>query len=372
MLSCRKLVSGLSVAVALIVPSLAAAPSVWQAPACRVVSGPPAVTFTRDEGRTLAPLARPLQGISYTTGLVALDVPNRLIALQDTTLLISNDAGCRFAPFARWNRTSLQPGQLVKGVGARAFAWTDGGSELLRIDGTQLTPLKSPALAVYGFAADSADRARVRLGDQAGALWESTDAGVNWSPLGVAPPVQSGLVYRVSFDPNNLDHAMVGSAVSGAFVTVDGGKTWTPSTGFADDGRANVFNLVVAPTDGQTVYAMGLNLAESDAGAPSEGRHIYVSRNGGFSFQPIVDRSADVVIINGPTMAVDPVDANALYFIFGTSFDNYGTDIYKVDGLTGAVSTTHNAYDRMTSFAFNPAEPKVIYLGLGVEDVSGI
>lgn len=357
---------------ALAVPALAGVPAAWQVPGCGVVTGTPAVTFTHDAGQTLTPLSRQLRGVSYTTGLVALDLPNRLLAIKDNELLISNDAGCRFVPLARWNRGTGQPGVLSKGVGDRAYAWADGGPDLLRVDGTQLVPLRSPAAAVYGLAADAAERARVRLGDQSGQLWESIDAGLTWQPIGVNAPVESGLVYRIAFDPNDLDHAVVGSAVSGAFVTTDGGQSWTAAAGFSDDGRANVFNLVIAPSDGQTVYAMGLNLAESDAGVPSGGRHIYISRNGGTSFQPIVDRSADIVITNGPPMAVDPLDANRLYFIFGTSFDNYGTDIYRVDGLTGIVSRTHNAYHRMIGIAFNPADPSLIYFGLGVENIGGI
>src|SRR4051812_18994903 len=52
----------------------------WTAPACKTVTGTAAVTFTLDEGKSLAPTKDQLGGIAYTFGLVALDTPNTLVA----------------------------------------------------------------------------------------------------------------------------------------------------------------------------------------------------------------------------------------------------------------------------------------------------
>src|SRR4051794_15212632 len=65
-------------------------------PPCAIVEGTPGVTFTRDEGATLAPIAQPLHGVAYTYGLAVLDVPHTLLAFHRDTLSISNDDGCHW------------------------------------------------------------------------------------------------------------------------------------------------------------------------------------------------------------------------------------------------------------------------------------
>jgi hypothetical protein len=63
-------------------------------PPCSVVEGTPAVTFSRDGGRTFAAIAQKLEGIGYTNGLAALDA-GTLLSIHKQMLSISTDAGCR-------------------------------------------------------------------------------------------------------------------------------------------------------------------------------------------------------------------------------------------------------------------------------------
>jgi outer membrane protein assembly factor BamB len=67
---------------------------------------------------------------------------------------------------------------------------------------------------------------------------------------------------------------------------------------------------------------------------------------------------------NGPTMAAHPTDSGILYWDFGVSFGNYGTDLYKVDATTGQVTWTHNAYHGIGAIEFSPASSSLLYLGL--------
>ena len=334
----------------------------WAAPACESVAGTPAVTFTRDEGKTLAPTEGELHGVAYTYGLVALDTPNTLVAEHDGRILRSTDAGCTWTAIGTVDRAPLV---LTAAEGGRAYAWSDTGNSLYRIDAGGVTPLVSPVDSIVGLAADVADGAHVRLGDGLGVVWESTTAGDGrWTNIGTNP-VADPLVYRVAFDPNDLDHVLVGLATEGAFVSEDGGATWQQATGFSKGGtRANVFNLVVSPIDGRIVWAMGLDLAD-------DGRHIYRSKDGGRTFKRVLNQTRRVTLINGPIMAAHPTNPNVLYFVFGTYFQNYGTDIYRYDARKKRVTKTHNAYDDVSSIAFNPADPSVMYLGLTVEEVSG-
>ncbi len=342
----------------------------WDVPTCDVVSGTGAVTYTRDEGATLTPSQR-LLGTSYTRGLAVLDTPNVLLAVQNRTLLRSSDAGCRWTEVDTIQSPSDGfPLSLAAAPGGRAYGWAEGRNDLVRIDrnGRATEYLKSPVSAITGLAADPRDGDRVRLGADDGRVWESRDAGATWTQVGI-PPAKGAYAYRVAFDPNDPDHVIAGTMSTGAFVSADGGTSWTPSAGLSR-GSFNVFNVVVSPGDGQTVYAMGINLDEADQGAPSGGRHIYRSLDGGSSFQPVVDNSMDVHLVNGPTMAVNPADPDVLYFVYGTSFGDYGTDLYRFDGRTGLVTMTHNANDGVPAIAFNPADPGVIYLGLAHEQTA--
>jgi hypothetical protein len=339
----------------------------WQRPACQDIAGTGAITFTHDDGQTLAPTTEALRPVSYTMGLVALDTPNTLLAAVNNTILRSTDAGCS------WNtigtiRSDFPP-TLMAASGGRAYGWADNRSVLFRVDQSTITNLHSPVSAITGLGVDPGDPDHVRLGDGHGMIHDSMDAGRTWRKMGF-PPVtgEIALAYRAAFDPNNLDHLVVGSAVMGAFVSFNGGITWRSSRGFSrGSDRANVFNMIISPADSQIVWAMGLDLAEADVGLPSGGKHIYLSTDGGYNFIRVIDHSPDVTLVNGPVMAAHPTDSNILYFVFGTSFQNYGTDLFKYDAGTKSLTRTHNSYDDISAIEFSPADPLVIYLGLAEE-----
>jgi len=373
----RKLVlaSILSLATGSILAQDAARPGgLWQVPTCNAIAGANTVAITFDEGATLLTAGRPLRPTSYAYGLAVLpDVPNTMYLADGRSLQRSTTAGCRWTNVGTVASTSDGfPISLVAARGDRAFAWSENRNDLARIDGTTITYLGSPVDSIVGLGTDPVDTDRVRFGDGGGQLWESTDGGLRFSPIGTRIPGTSFLYYRAAFDPANLDHVVVGSVINGAYVTFDGGRNWAQATGLSSTGtgQVNVFSVVVSPADAMTVYAMGLDIAESDAGAPSQGRHIYMSRDGGLTFRPIVDRSNDVILPNGVPMAAHPRNADVVYFTYGSSFGGYGADLYRYDHATGQVTKTHNTYHGLPSIGFNPADPSVMYLGLALEAVN--
>lgn len=346
--------------------------SEWSRPTCGLIVGSAAVTYTTDEGATLTPTDERLQGVGYTQGLAALDMPNILVAVFNTTLLRSTDAGCSWTTQGTLQLRAANPLLTIEAApGGIAYAWSENGPDLVCIDAFGgLVYMKSPVESIVGLGVDRRDGAHLCVGGNDGSIWESTDVGGTWSAVGTSP-VSGGtnLVYRISFDGRNLNHAVVGTAVHGAFVTFDGGSSWQSAKGLSDSGAVNVFNAAISPADGRRVWAMGLDLSRADSGSADRGRHIYVSTDGGLTFQSRIDNSPAVTLTNGPLMAAHPTNRDVLYFVFGSSFQGYGTDLFRYDESSRALTKTHNAYDKISSIAFSPGDPKVLYLGLAVEEM---
>jgi hypothetical protein len=175
------------------------------------------------------------------------------------------------------------------------------------------------------------------------------------------------LVYFAAFDPADLDHVIVGMSTTGAWTTFDGGASWIQAAGLSKTGGPrNTFNGVFSPADPAEVFVMGIDLDEADAGAPSEGRHIYRSQDGGLTFAPVVDRGGDIVLINGPLLVAHPSTPGVLYFTYGSRFlYPAGTYLYRYDHATG--QTTWNFTTEtlgIRAIDFNPADTGVMYLGL--------
>lgn len=332
-------------------------PAEWAVPACDSVTGTSAVTFTKNEGGSLAPTPGQLTGIGYTWGLAALDTPNTLLAEHKGELLRSGDAGCTWSTIATLEGAPLK---LTAAPGGRAYAWSDNGAAFYRVDPDGAHPFATPAPNIVGVGVDPADGLHLRVGDATGTLHDSVDGGQTWTKHGAVAGSTSGLGYRFAFDPANLDHALFGQAVQGSTVTTDGGTTWTPSAGLGAKG-ANAFSLVVSPVDGNLVWAESLELGP-------DLRHIYRSTDGGVTFDPVVTEAPEITLINGTLLAPHPTNPDILYFVFGTGYADYGTDIYRYDQAQGTVTKTHNSYDEVSSIVASPADPAILYLGLTVEN----
>ncbi|WKU42724.1 dispase autolysis-inducing protein [Streptomyces sp. VNUA116] len=336
---------------------------VWPAPSCTRVTGDGGVTFTTDDGASLAPTTGTLRTTSYTHGLVALDTPGTLLATRNGELQRSTDAGCTWTRVGAVGSGSTR---LTAAPGGRAFAWEMSGRFLARTDGRTVTPLTSPTANIVGLGTDRARPDHVRVAGHDGRIYDSVDAGATWHAVGTAAFGGGASVYSVSFDPSDIDHAVAGAMVRGGEVTTDGGVTWRPSTGLSA-GSANLFSTVISPASSSVVYGLGIDLAEAVPGSGNEGRHLYRSTDGGRTFAKAVDDTAETKLTNSTLLAASPVAPDVLYFEYGTYYAGYGTDLFRLDAATGKVTKTHNAYDGISAIAFNPGRPSVMYLG--VEEV---
>jgi photosystem II stability/assembly factor-like uncharacterized protein len=144
-------------------------------PLCSMVTGTAAVTFTRDEGRTLAPSAESMTPIAYTWGVAALDEPDTLLAWHASDLLLSTDGGCSWRVAAHITGWDFPP-TLTAAKGGRAYAWSENRRFLYRYDARGVKSLKQP-VDFMGIGVDPNDGERLRAGGNDGTVWESVDAG---------------------------------------------------------------------------------------------------------------------------------------------------------------------------------------------------
>lgn len=342
---------------------------VWTAPTCELVLGTGAVTFTFDEGATLTPMDQQIEPVTYTFGVAALGQPGAMLAGSGGRILASSDAGCSWEDIGAANGEDTAAVILRAAGERRAYGFGDNRRLLVRVDGDDagwtITTLDSPTdgeNGIVGLAVDPGDPDHVRLGDALGQLWDSTDAGVTWGALGLPSLEPGGLAYRAVFDPQDLDHALFGLMVEGVRVTTDAGGEWADSTGFGA-GNANGFNLAVSPAQAGLVWAEAYDLAEPDEAAA---RHIYRSEDGGASFTPVVD-SDEATLYNGNPLFPHPTDPDVLYFVFGSNYAGYGTDVHRYDHSTGEITITHNMWHDVAAIEFVPGDPGVMYFGLSIE-----
>lgn len=344
----------------------------WIVPGCSRITGTANVTFTDDGAVSLAKTA-PLTGTVYTPGLVALDEANVLVAAvleQDVSILRSEDAGCSWHLLAAVPVTDLL--LLKPASDGVVYGYARGRTYVVRISGEEVTLMNAPD-QVYGLAVDPADPMHIRFGGPDCRIYESNDGGQNYGLVGGSAGTGSGLFYDFAFAPGNWDVALCGGI--GAWRTTDAGQTWLPVEPFDTADIDLVYEFVWSPTDPQRVWARS-NLETLGAGY----RDILVSDDGGATFGTLVrqgdvaydqnDVARNVVLTNQPLMVAHPVE-DRLYFVYGSYYYNYGTDLFSVDGTGSDLAVVHlDALDGIDSLEFNPADPGVMYLGLEAEDVS--
>jgi sortilin (neurotensin receptor 3) len=343
--------SALTVLLAL-VPSQADPGWFWNAPHCDTVYGDGSVTITESDGETLAPTTGKLRAVTYAK-VAALEEPNTLITIGKQSIQRSSDAGCS------WQLLDKAPDDLSTydvqpGPGDSAYIYSVNDQPIHRVHGSQVTSVLGPVEG-GGLAALDARAGRLRVVAGDGQLYDSSDDGVTWQRTGVLP-ARDLFVYDAVVDPRNPDHVVLGVMSDGVYVTYDGGRSWIRSRAVE---RVNAFSLTISPADPSKVWMEGYDRDRAT-------RFIWESTDGGQKFREVLDQSrAD--LINGNKMWASPVDPDLVYFSYGTSFANFGADLYRFRPSTGDLSKHHNRNDGIPSLAFNPSNPKILYLGLAEE-----
>ena len=324
----------------------------WNRPHCGKVYGDGSVTFTDTDGQVLANTTGTLQAVTYAK-VAALQEPNTLISIGQRSIQRSSDAGCSWQLLGK-APDDLSTYDVQPGPGDSAYVYSVNDQPIHRVHGSQVSTVLGP-VAWNGLAALDARPGRLRVVSTDGQLYDSTDDGVSWQRVGV-PAAPDLFLYDAVVDPRNPDHIVIGVMSDGVYVTYDGGRSWTRSRAVE---RVNAFSLTISPADPSKVWLEGYDRDRST-------RFIWQSDDGGLKFREVLDQSrAD--LINGNHMWASPVDPDLLYFSYGTSFANYGADLYRFVPSTGALTKRHNTNDGIPSLAFNPADPRILYLALAEE-----
>ncbi|TWD73324.1 sortilin (neurotensin receptor 3) [Kribbella amoyensis] len=324
----------------------------WTVPHCDTVYGDGGVTVTADDGAQLAPTKGTLRPVTYTK-VATLPEPNVLIAIGRQSIQRSADAGCS------WQQIDKSPDDLATydvtaGPGDTAYVHSVNDQPIHRVKGSTVSTVAGPIEGNGVVALYSAPGSlRVVGGD--GQLYDSADDGVSWRRAGLAPG-RDLFAYDAVIDPRDPDHAVVGVMSDGVYSTFDGGRTWTHAAAVE---RTNAFSLAISPADPSKVWLEAYDRDAAD-------RFIWQSDDGGRKFRIVLD-STRATLYNGNRMWPSPVDADLLYFAYGTSFANYGSDLYRFRPSTGELSKQHNTFDGIPGLAFNPADPSLLYLGLAEE-----
>lgn len=336
------------------------------APGCHEASTP-FVTMTIAGKNFFAPYNGVPYGDYYATfGLKVLTKPGEMVMESAGSLYHSPDEGCTWNLFYTLDGTQTWPLWITTAPGGHAYAFSMNNNTLLALQnvpgGMEAISLKSPFANIMGLGVDPKDPLHLRLAGNNGAILESFDGGSLWTKIGVEP-LPGNSATRMAFDPADLDHVIFMTYKEGAFVTFDGGDTWTQSEGLSSsNGPRNAFNAVVSPIDSKLVWCMSLDLNEADDGHPSRGRHIYASLDGGLTFTPRVDDGNGIVITNGPELTAHPKDLRKVAWVASNRYT--GLDVYELNGKSGDVKISHHGGLAGRVVEYYLPNPILMYVGL--------
>jgi photosystem II stability/assembly factor-like uncharacterized protein len=211
----------------------------------------------------------------------------------------------------------------------------------------------------------------IMVGFSRGGVWRTTDGGENWQPvfddqlfLAIGDieydPLNPDIVYVGTGDPNISSHPGIGN---GVYKSTDGGDSWQH---MGLSAQCIISRVIVHPEDSQVIYAgaMGLPFERN------EDRGLYRSTDGGESWEQILFISDQAGVID---LVMHPTDPNTLYAAGWDRIRNNTESIITGSGAKVFRSTNGgddwlmltNGLPQQTigriGLAVSPAAPDVVY-----------
>jgi photosystem II stability/assembly factor-like uncharacterized protein len=175
------------------------------------------------------------------------------------------------------------------------------------------------------------------FGAVGGGIWKTTDGGMVWTPIFDDQPVASiGAIAVAPSDPNVIyagtGEADIRSSLSsgdGVYKSMDAGKTWR-NVGLRDSKQ--IGKILVDPQNAGIVYVAVLGHAYG----PNPERGVFRSRDGGHSWQKVLDKGPG---IGAADLAFEPENPQVIYATTWQTFrppwsqygpvENPGGGLYK-------------------------------------------
>ncbi|MFB6240990.1 MAG: sialidase, partial [Gemmatimonadota bacterium] len=155
-------------------------------------------------------------------------------------------------------------------------------------------------------------------------VWKSTDGGETWEHAGLEG---TGRISEVLVHPRDPDvayaaalgHAFAPQEERGVYRTTDGGETWEQVL-FVDE-NTGISDLVMDPHNPRILFAGAWDLTvhpwQRISGGPGSG--LYVTRDGGDSWERLEGRGLPDGPIGKIGLCVTPADSDRIYALIETS-----------------------------------------------------
>ncbi|MBV9241148.1 MAG: hypothetical protein JO314_03985 [Acidobacteria bacterium] len=345
------------------------------------------VLVSNDGGRNFSPSNGNFT--SRLTTLIAPDVqqPNRLYAATHNTatgggfFFVSNDGGANWAQVrgldvirivvSSFTQDTANPNKMYVGTNVGIFSSTDRG-----MSWTQMTPPRKPVVtrrttarkpvsktaAVKAVTAATppvpalipaiTDQVQVievlpnggLLAGTARGLYKTTDPAKGWEKLSLGAGINDS-IFAIHVSPQRSDTFWVGTATSGVVVSRDGGRSWTKTTGAADN--VPVSSITSDPKRPDYIYV-------------GTTQTFYVSRDNGQSWSR---RGGHLPLGNFTSILVNPVNTDEILLSSALDTDggifistDAGQNWKRVDSKDQRLASR-----RFWSMAFDPQDPNRIY-----------
>ncbi|PYP91692.1 MAG: transcriptional regulator [Candidatus Angelobacter sp. Gp1-AA117] len=167
-----------------------------------------------------------------------------------------------------------------------------------------------------------------------------------WQPLGP----DGGGVRSFAYDPTNPDRMFLGTSTGRLYISTDGGHLWSRFAQLGSSDDMVLDNIVIDPTNPQTMYVAAWSVLSSANG------ELFRTRDGGRHWETLSDLQGKSL----RALAIAPSDskilvAGALDGIFRTK--NSGDNWERIS------PENHAEIKNIESVAIDPANPDVVYAG---------
>jgi len=192
-------------------------------------------------------------------------------------------------------------------------------------------------LTVTDLAVAPTDRQVLYAATETDGVYKTIDSGMFWTAVNNGLPPNANFS-SIAINPNTSQVIYVGSTSGSVYKTTNAGDLWW-STGLSSP----IWDLAIARSDEQTVYAVGYS--------------VYRTMNGGTSWTPVLTN------LWSRFVAVDPLDARTVY-VGGAEWDLPWVIYKTIDGGSSWVTrTVESLSGEIATVVIDPHETQTLYVG---------